>query len=286
MELIRGKDVAAAMTEKVAAEVQRLQEAGHRTPVLAIVRIGERPEDLAYERGANTRMKKCGITVESHVFPEDVAEETFLKAWEEINARETVDGILLFMPLPKQIDTGKVIAKMDPAKDMDGITTINQGKIFRGEKDGYAPCTAEAVMETLHFAGIDVKGLETVVVGRSNVIGKPVSMLLLSEHATVTICHTRTKDLQAELKRADLVVACAGVAEMIDGSMIKEGAIVMDVGINGRADGSICGDVKTESLEGIAALATPVPGGIGSVTTSVLADHVLRAFCAGQSDNR
>lgn len=250
---------------------------GGTAPKLAIVRVGENPDDLSYERGAKKKMENFGLRVQSFAYPKEISHEEFMREFQKVNEDQDVTGILLLCPLPGQIDQKKVAAAIDPAKDLDGISPVNAAKVFAGDREGFAPCTAEAVMEVLKTAGISVRGKRVVIVGRSMVVGRPLSMLMLQEDATVTICHTKTVDLPAVCREADILVAAAGRAKMLDGNYVREGAVVVDVGINVDENGSLCGDVDFQSLEGKAAAATPVPGGVGTVTTAILARHLMRA---------
>lgn len=274
MELLKGIDVANAIDEKL---IKEGADMGGRVPKLAIIRVGERPDDMSYERGATKKMEKVGFACETFVFPETIDNEAFQKEFDAINDNPQIDGILLLRPLPKHLDEEAVVGRISPEKDLDGISPVNLAKVFAGDKTGFAPCTAEAVVEMLDFAGIDVTGKRVTVVGRSLVIGKPVSMLLLKKNATVTICHTKTKDMKEECRRADILVAAAGVAKMITAEYVGKGAVVIDVGINVDNNGKLCGDVDTDGISSLASVATPVPGGVGSVTTSVLAKHLLQA---------
>ena len=274
MELLKGIDVANAINEKL---IKEGTDMGGRVPKLAIIRVGERPDDMSYERGATKKMEKVGFACETFVFPETIDNEAFQKEFDAINDNPQIDGILLLRPLPKHLDEEAVVDRISPEKDLDGISPVNLAKVFAGDKTGFAPCTAEAVVEMLDFAGIDVTGKRVTVVGRSLVIGKPVSMLLLKKNATVTICHTKTKDMKEECRRADILVAAAGVAKMINAEYVGKGAVVIDVGINVDNNGKLCGDVDTDGISSLASVATPVPGGVGSVTTSVLAKHLLQA---------
>lgn len=278
MIALKGAAVAARIQQEIEAELKDLREGGmERTPRLAIVRVGERPDDLSYERGALKRMEKCGLESRVYAFPQDISQEEFEKAFSEINRDDGIDGILLFRPLPKQIDEKRIMERMDPAKDLDGICPVNIAKVFSGDASGFAPCTAEAVVEVLKANDIAISGKRAVIVGRSMVVGRPLSMLLLKENATVTICHTRTEDLAGTCRGAEILVAAAGKAKMLDASCVGQGAIVIDVGINVDEEGNLCGDVDFSSLDGTASMATPVPGGVGAVTTSVLAKHLVRA---------
>ena len=245
--------------------------------MLCILRVGNRPDDLAYERGAKKRMELTGIGCRVVELPEEISQKEFEDAFRQVNEDPNVHGILLFRPLPSHLDEEPVKAMIDPRKDVDCMSAVNIAKVFAGDETGYAPCTAEAVMTMLDAYGIDPKGRRTVVVGRSMVIGKPAAMLLLKRHATVTVCHTRTEDLKGVCKEAQILVAAAGKAKMISGDMVGEGAVVIDVGINVDEEGNLCGDVDFEEASRKASYISPVPKGVGSVTTSVLAGHVLRA---------
>lgn len=274
MEILRGADVAKSINEQL---INGLEKLDGKIPHLAIIRVGERPDDMSYERGALKKMEKVGFKATSYTFPADITNEDFQKEFDKINENEDVDGILLLRPLPKHLDEKLIEKKINPDKDIDGISPVNLAKVFAGDETGFAPCTAEAVIEMLDYAGVDLTGKRAVVVGRSLVIGKPVAMMLLKKNATVTICHTRTKDMKKTCHDAEIVVAAAGCAKMINADYVGDGAVVIDVGINVDEDGKLCGDVELDSLEGKASLATPVPGGVGSVTTSVLAKHLFEA---------
>lgn len=273
MITLRGAEVSAKLKEEVQQELAGLQ----RIPKLAIVRVGERPDDVSYENGAMKKMQAFGLLAERFSFPEDISDEAFKEEFEKINCDPEIDGILMMRPLPKQIREGDIEKMIDPAKDLDGISPVNMAKVFSGDASGFAPCTAEAVMELLRVNGFELAGKRAVVVGRSMVVGKPLAMLLLKENATVTICHTKTKDLAARCREADLLLAAAGKARLITADYVGEGAAVIDVGINVDAEGHLCGDVDFAGIQEKAAYATPVPGGVGNVTTAVLAKHLVRA---------
>lgn len=275
-QLWKGAPVAAALTEQLARRAESLSAKG-TIPTLAIVRVGARPEDLSYERGALKRCEKVGIAVRQFQLAEDAAQEELLTVIHQINADKAIHGCLLFRPLPKHIDEGAICAALSPAKDVDGITAGSLAAVFSGSGSGYPPCTAQACLEILDYYGYELKGKRAVVVGRSLVIGKPVSMLLLGRHATVTICHTRTADLAGECQRADVLVAAAGKAGAISAQCLAPGQVVLDVGINVDNAGNLVGDVDFPSAEATVEAITPVPGGVGAVTTSVLARHVIEA---------
>ena len=274
MEALKGAAVSAAIKEQVQ---NRLAELDGYIPTLAIIRVGEKPDDISYEKGAMKKMASFGLNVQSYTFPEDISDALFKEEFAKINADKAIDGILMLRPLPKHICEKDIEKMIDPAKDLDGISHENIAKVFAGDSTGFAPCTAEAVIEVLKAYNIPMQGKRVTVVGRSMVVGKPLSMLFVKENATVTICHTRTADLKAECSRAEILVAAAGRARMIDGAYAGKDAVVIDVGINVDDNGRLCGDVDYDSLEGIASMATPVPGGVGAVTTAVLAKHLVQA---------
>ena len=277
MEILKGLPVANAINEKLMEQVKSIEGP---LPHLAIIRVGERPDDCSYERGAVKKMDKVGVRCTTYTFDADIDYDTFQAEFDKINENPDIDGILMLRPLPKQLDEKQIENKIDPRKDLDGISPLNLAKVYAGDESGYAPCTAEAVIEMLDYAGIDIKGKRVTVVGRSLVIGKPVSMLLMKRNATVTVCHTKTVDMAGTCKNAEILVAAAGSARMIKKEYVADGAVVIDVGINVDDEGNLCGDVDFDAISDIAAAATPVPGGVGSVTTSVLAKHLVKAAMA------
>lgn len=277
MEILKGLPVANAINEKLMEQVKSIEGP---LPHLAIIRVGERPDDCSYERGAVKKMDKVGVRCTTYTFDADIDNDTFQDEFDKINENPDIDGILMLRPLPKQLDEKQIENKIDPRKDLDGISPLNLAKVYAGDESGYAPCTAEAVIEMLDYAGIDIKGKRVTVVGRSLVIGKPVSMLLMKRNATVTVCHTKTVDMAGTCKNAEILVAAAGSARMIKKEYVADGAVVIDVGINVDDEGNLCGDVDFDAISDIAAAATPVPGGVGSVTTSVLAKHLVKAAMA------
>ena len=274
MELLKGAPVSAAIREWAAEEIKQLQGS---VPKLAIIRVGEKPDDMSYERSAVKKMEAFGLRVQTFVFPKDISDEEFKEAFQKINKDPDVTGILLLRPLPGQIKEKEIEAMIDPRKDLDGISPVNIAKVFSGDPSGFAPCTAEAVIEILKANNISIEGKRAAVIGRSMVIGKPLSMLLLKENATVTICHTRTKELPEICRQAEILVAAAGKAGMVEESWVSDGAVVIDVGINVDENGKLCGDVDQASMESRNLLLTPVPGGVGAVTTAVLAKHLIQA---------
>jgi len=274
--LMKGMEVVNAMKDRMLKEVEELKTKGI-TPGLGIVRLGARPDDLSYEKGAIKRCEGLGIKCRVFEYPESLSQQELIEEIKKINQDDSIHGILLFRPLPKHIDENKIKYVISPDKDVDCLSPVNVAKVFEGDETGFAPCTPEAVIEMLDHYNIDVKGKKVTVIGRSLVVGKPLSMLLLKKHATITICHTRTRNLEETCKAADILIAAAGKAKMVTDAFVSEGQIVIDVGINVDENGNLCGDVDFEKVEKIVSAITPVPGGVGSVTTSVLAKHVIQA---------
>lgn len=271
----RGMPAVKAMAEEFKSRVAALKERGVY-PKLAVVRAGEREDDIAYEKGIMKRFGTVEAEVEVIKLPIDIDEESFEETIRRLNEDEKVHGILVFRPLPKQLDDNRLKEIIRPDKDVDSISMANAAKVFAGDKTGYAPCTAQAVMELLEHNKIDLTGKKVAIVGRSLVVGKPLAMLMLGRNATVTVCHTRTKNITEECKRADILVACAGSAKMIKRDFTNPDQIVVDVGIN-FVDGAMCGDVDYDDVAEHVAAITPVPGGVGTVTTSVLLKHTLES---------
>jgi methylenetetrahydrofolate dehydrogenase (NADP+)/methenyltetrahydrofolate cyclohydrolase len=276
-ELFKGKPVADALKEKMAADVAALKEKGV-TPTLAILRVGERDDDLSYERGAMKTCDGVGVAVKNVVLPADVDSDTFFKTLDDLNNDPAVHGILMFRPLPKHLDGEKARKALNPAKDVDGCTDGSLAGVFTNTALGFPPCTARAAMEILKYYGVELKGKRVAVIGRSLVIGRPVAMMLMHANATVTICHTRTVDVPSVTREADIVIAASGQMESVGADYLRQGQTVIDVGIGwNEAKQKLCGDVKFEEAEPIVAAITPVPGGVGSVTTAVLCKHVVEA---------
>lgn len=275
-ELMKGAEVAKAMKATIIENVDKLKERGI-SPCLTIVRVGAREDDLAYERGAKKRMELTGIECRIVELPEEVSQQELEDTFKKVNEDDTVHGILLFRPLPAHLDEEPLKKMINPYKDVDCMSPVNMAKVFSGDETGHAPCTAEAVMEMLAHYGIDLTGKKVTIVGRSMVVGRPLSMLMLKKNATVTICHTKTKNLAKTCADAEVLIAAAGKAKMVTAEMVGEGAVVADVGINVDADGNLCGDVDFEEVEKKASYISPVPRGVGSVTTSVLAKHVVKS---------
>ena len=274
--LLRGAEVVSALNEKIQADVAALKMRGV-LPTLAILRVGEKPDDLAYERGAMKRAETVGVAIRQIVLPETVSQEALLSEIAQINADNTIHGCLMLRPLPKHIDDSIVRDALLPEKDIDGITEGSLAGVFAGTKRGFPPCTAQACMEMLAHYNIDPAGKNAVVIGRSLVIGKPVAMMLLQQNATVTICHTRTKDMPSVTKRAEILIVAAGKPGVIGAEYVAAGQTVLDVGINFTSEGKMVGDVDFSAVEPIVGAITPVPGGVGTVTTSVLMAHVVEA---------
>lgn len=277
-ELLKGAPVAEAINQSVKSDVETLAEKGV-VPTLAIVRVGKKPDDIAYERGATKRCEKVGVEVQSFVLPANATQQNLEDTIENLNKETDVHGILLLRPLPKGMDEEYVRNLLAPHKDIDGITDASLAGVFTGTKTGYAPCTAQACMEILEHYNIPVEGKRAVVVGRSLVVGRPAAMLLMARNATVTLCHTRTVDMPGVCLEAEILLVSAGRAGIVNKSYMAPGQIVLDVGINVDEEGSLKGDVDFEDAQIVKAI-TPVPGGVGTVTTSVLVKHVVQAAMA------
>lgn len=275
-ELLRGAPVAKMLTEEVAERAARLAAAGV-TPKLAIVRVGDNPSDGAYVRGALKRAERAGVEIELVSLSDTVLQEELMGEIARINADRSIHGCLLLRPLPAHMDEPAVCAALAPEKDVDGITPGSLFGVFAGEQTGFAPCTAEAVVELLERSGVEIAGSRVTVVGRSLVIGRPVAMLLMGKNATVTVCHTKTHDLASECARADILVVAAGHAGTVGASAVRDGQVVVDVGINVGESGALVGDVAFGEVEPLVRAITPVPGGVGAVTTAVLMKHVVEA---------
>lgn len=276
-QLLKGAPVAAALNNKTAFEAAALAARGV-VPTLAILRVGQRDDDLAYERSAMKRCAQTGVAVKNVILPTGVDSDTFFAALEDLNGDASVHGILLFRPLPKQLDGERARKLLAPEKDVDGCTDGSLAGVFTNTAQGFPPCTAQAVMEILKYYGVSTRGKKVAVIGRSLVIGRPVAMLLMHEGATVTICHTATADVPAVTREADIVIAASGQMESVGGSYLREGQTVIDVGIGWSEEKQkLCGDVRFEEAEPIVAAITPVPGGVGGVTASILASHVVEA---------
>ena len=282
MAVLDCREAARSIKEELAKKVQLLAAEGLK-PKLGIIRVGARPEDISYEKGIIKNCESIGISCEVTALSDDISNEGFMKALEAANSDKSINGILVFRPLPAQIDEEKARNMINPAKDIDCMNPYNLAKVFEGDDSGFEPCTPAAVMEIIRFFGINLQGENVAVIGRSMVVGKPLSMMLLKENATVTICHSRTKDIKSIVSRADIVVAALGKARAVGADYIKPGAVVIDVGVNGAPEGGICGDVDFEKVKDIASKITPVPGGVGAVTTLMLLKHVVEAAQQGSA---
>lgn len=282
-EILKGAPAANRLTEELKIKSEELRRAGV-IPTLAILRVGEDPSDLAYENGAVKRCEKAGVAVRNIVLPADCVKDELLAEIRKINEDPSIHGCLMFRPLKDKEAEAEACELLAAEKDVDSMTRDSLTGVFTGDGTGYPPCTAQAVMELLKYYNIDPSGKKAAVVGRSLVIGKPVAMLLLAANATVTICHSRTKELASVLRDSDIIIAAIGSARMLGKDCFREGQVVIDVGINADAEGKLCGDVDFDAAEKIAAAVSPVPGGVGSVTTAVLCSHVIDAAAASVSE--
>lgn len=275
-EIIDGKYVSAEVRKKLKAEIENFIKDTGITPGLAVILVGNNPASAVYVRNKHKACLEVGINSYEITMPEETTEEELLSKIEELNKDKNVHGILVQLPLPKHISEEKVINKISPEKDVDAFHPANVGKIVSGKYD-FIPCTPAGIMELIHFYGVEVSGKECVVIGRSNIVGKPMALLLLAENGTVTVCHSRTRDLKEVAKRADILVVAIGKANFVGADMVKEGAVVIDVGINRKEDGKLCGDVDFEAVSPIASKITPVPGGVGPMTITMLLKNTLTA---------
>ena len=286
-KLLLGKEVTDALNANLQTRTAALREKGV-TPTLGIIRVGENPSDLSYEKGAVKRAELVGVNVVKFVLPEDATKADVLAAIDKVNADDSIHGVLMFRPLPKHLkaDQTEICNRLDPKKDVDCMTDLSNAGVFEGRSDlGFAPCTPAACMEILDYYGIDCKGKNAVVIGRSLVVGKPAAMMLMGNNATVTVCHTKTVNTAEIARNADILVSAAGVLGSLTKEYVRPGQVVIDVSINWDAEkpnakggkGAIAGDAKFEEVEPIVEAITPVPGGVGSVTTSVLMKHVVEA---------
>jgi methylenetetrahydrofolate dehydrogenase (NADP+) / methenyltetrahydrofolate cyclohydrolase len=278
-QIIDGKAFAEGLRARVAAAIPAFSTATGRPPGLAVVLVGDDPASRVYVRAKGKATIAAGMASVEHLLPADTPERDLLDLVETLGRDENVDGILVQLPLPPQIDERKVIAAIDPAKDVDGFHVVNAGRLAVGEAGGLVPCTPLGCLMLLRDRLVDLAGLEAVVIGRSNIVGKPMAQLLLAESCTVTIAHSRTRDLPAVVRRADIVVAAAGRPAMVKGDWLKPGATVIDVGIN-RVGGNLVGDVDFASALKVAGAITPVPGGVGPMTIAVLIRNTLAAAFA------
>jgi len=274
-KLLKGAEVAAAINERSISQLNLLKDTGI-SPTLAIVRVGEREDDIAYENGAVKRCEKVGVEVSHIVLPDNVTQEELISEIEKLNMDHSVHGVLIFMPLPKNLDSEAVRRALSPEKDVDGITDGSLAGVFTGSGEGFSPCTAQACIEILDYYGIECKGKRAVVIGRSLVVGKPAAMLLIAKNATVTVCHTKTEDMPSVTRSAEILIVAAGKPKVVGHEYFSKNQTVIDVGIN-FMDGNMCGDVDFDAAEPLVGAISPVPGGVGTVTTSVLVNHVVEA---------
>lgn len=272
--ILKGKPVADSMQAALSEKAHELRKKGI-IPKLCIIRVGERSDDIAYETGAVKKMTATGIEVDRVILNASCTQEELEEVMREKNSDEEVHGILMLRPLPAHLDEKKITQMISPEKDVDCMNPATLAGIFEPSEGLKTPCTPQAVIEMLRYYDIEMTGKKVAVLGRSSVIGKPVALLLLNENATVTICHSKTADLRETVREADIVISAMGRAKMIDGSYIREGATLIDVGINTDEDGKLCGDADFESAEKVAGAISPVPGGVGSVTTTILAKNLL-----------
>lgn len=275
-KLLKGGAVASALLSKLDNDIAALNAKG-ACPSLATVRLGNKGDDVSYENSIIKRCAKTGINIYTHVLAETTSQTELINVINSLNADSSIHGILVFRPLPAHINDEAVRSAINPAKDVDGVTNISMAGVYSGRDLGFAPCTAEACISMLEYYGYALEGKRVVVVGRSLVIGKPVAMLLIGKNATVTVCHTKTLDMPAVCRQADILIACAGRAGVINKAHLSPGQIIIDVGVNVDENGVILGDVDIKSAESIAEALTPVPGGVGSVTTAILLKHVVNA---------
>ena len=274
--LMKGAEVASRMKEMLLAKTAELRTKGIN-PSLAVVRVGKREDDLVYERAILKKFAGLSLNVNVHELPEDISQSGFDEEFMRVNDDPAVHGILLFRPLPKGLSDEYACLHMNPKKDIDGMSPVNAAHIFAGEKEGFAPCTPSAVMALLAGYGYDPAGQNVVIVGRSMVVGRPLAMLMLRANATVTVCHTKTHNLPEVCKRADIVIAAAGKAKMLTPEYFTRKSVVVDVGIDVDENGNLCGDVDFERVERLVQAVSPVPGGVGAVTTSILAENLLKS---------
>ena len=275
-EIIDGKSIAKRIRGEVAAEVEKLKKGRGINPKLCVVLVGEDPASQIYVRNKEKACAEAGIASETRRIPSSIKGKELIDLVRGLNKDKSVHGILVQLPLPKGLDAIKVLNEISPYKDVDGLHPLNMGKLLKGEDPLFVPCTPQGIIELVLSTGTEIKGKEAVVVGRSNIVGKPVSLLLLQRHATVTICHSRTKDLGEVTRRADILVAAVGSPRIVHGDVVKAGAVVIDVGMN-RVEGKLVGDVDFEAARSSAAYVTPVPGGVGPMTIAMLLKNTLVA---------
>ena len=275
-KIIDGKAISASIRNEITEEVKNFERVNGFVPGLAVIIVGENPASKVYVRNKKLACEQVGFYSEVIEMPEETTEAELLSVIDRLNGDEKIHGILVQLPLPKHINEESVLLRINPAKDVDAFHPFNVGRIMTGSYD-LAPCTPAGVMELIRRSGIEIRGKECVIVGRSNIVGKPQAMLMLGADATVTVCHSRTKNLAEVCRRADILVAAIGKPNFFNAEMVKEGAVVIDVGINRREDGKLCGDVNFSEVEPKASYITPVPGGVGPMTITMLLKNTLTA---------
>lgn len=283
-QVISGKEVSEEIKEQLKGEVAELKKQGI-FPGLAVIIVGDDPASRVYVNNKKKACERIGIYSEEYALAADTSEDEILNLIDELNKKDTISGILVQLPLPKQISEKKVIERINPQKDVDAFHPVNVGKIMTGDYD-FVPCTPAGIMELIDRSGVLVEGKECVVIGRSNIVGKPMAMLLLHRNGTVTVCHSRTKNLKEKTKNADILVAAVGKPDFVTGDMIKEGAVVIDVGINRLENKKLAGDVEFESAEKVAGAITPVPGGVGPMTIAMLMKNTVKAAIINKTEGQ
>lgn len=278
MELIDGRKISSDIKEEIRLEVEKLKEKTGKTPGLAVVLVGSDPASSVYVNSKEKTCKALGFYSEKHDLSEDTNEEDLLKLIDKLNNKDEINGILVQLPLPKHIDEQKVINAISPEKDVDGFHPINIGKLFIGRDDCFKSCTPYGIMELLKRSNVEISGAEAVIIGRSNIVGKPIAAMLLKESATVTIAHSRTKDLKEVVKRADIIIAAVGRPLFVTEDMVKEGAVIIDVGINRLENKKLVGDVDFDNVKNKVSKITPVPGGVGPMTIAMLMKNTVESF--------
>ncbi len=273
--IIDGKKISTEIKDELKEQVAQLKAEGVEV-TLAVVKVGEDPASAVYVRNKEKACEYIGINSKKIEMPEETTEEELLKLVNDLNTDPAINGILVQLPLPKHIDENKILLAIDPMKDVDGFHPVNVGKMVIGE-ESFLPCTPAGIIEMIKRSGLDIEGKECVIIGRSNIVGKPMAILMLRENATVTVTHSRTKDLPEVCKRADIIVAALGKAKFVTKDFVKEGAIIIDVGMDRDEDGKLCGDVDFDEVEPIVSAITPVPGGVGPMTVTMLLVNCLRS---------
>ena len=273
--IIDGKKISTEIKDELKEQVAQLKAEGVEV-TLAVVKVGEDPASAVYVRNKEKACEYIGINSKKIEMPEETTEEELLKLVDDLNTASAINGILVQLPLPKHIDENKILLAIDPMKDVDGFHPVNVGKMVIGE-ESFLPCTPAGIIEMIKRSGLDIEGKECVIIGRSNIVGKPMAILMLRENATVTVTHSRTKDLPEVCKRADIIVAALGKAKFVTKDFVKEGAIIIDVGMDRDEDGKLCGDVDFDEVKDIASAITPVPGGVGPMTVTMLLVNCLRS---------